>query len=97
MWLAQAQLLLHFLAQAFVPNLNILICQFQLMVDISVLMATQSSDLDDQKSGVTVQTEVHTLTPLKCQIGPDEMEASGSTLLHSPSQSPVRKQMPDCP
>ena len=25
------------------------------------------------------------------------MEASGSALLHSPSQSLVRRQMPDCP
>ena len=67
------------------------------MVNISALMATQSSDLDDQKSGATVQTEGHTLMPLDDQNGPKEMEASGSTPSHSPSESPVRRQMPDHP
>ena len=65
MQLAQAQLFLHFLAWAFVPNLNKIIWQFQLMVDSSMLMAAWSSDLDNQKSGATVQTEGHTLTPPK--------------------------------
>ena len=60
-------------------------------------MATQWSDLDGQKSGATIQMEGHTLMPSNGQIGPKEMEASSSTPLHSPSQSPVRKQMPDHP
>ena len=62
-----------------------------------MLLGTWSSDLDDQKSGAAIQMEGHTLTPTNGPIGPKEMEASGSTPLHSPSQSPVRKQMPDCP
>ena len=95
MQLAQAQLFFHFLAWAFVPNPNELIRQFQLTVDSSALMATQSSDLDDQKSGATVLMEGHSLTPPNGQIGPEEMEASNSAPLHSPSQSLVRKQMPD--
>ena len=42
-------------------------------------MAAPSSDLDDQKSGVTIQMEGYTLTPPNGQNGPKEMEASGST------------------
>ena len=34
-------------------------------------MAARSSDLDDQKSGVVIQTKGHTLTPLSGQNGPD--------------------------
>ena len=49
-------------------------------------MAAWSCDLDDQKSGATVQTEGHTLTLPNGQIDPEEMEASGSTPSHSPSQ-----------
>ena len=60
-------------------------------------MATWSSDLDNQKSGVTIQAEGHTITPLNGQNGPEEMEASGSTMSHSSSQSPARRQAPDCP
>ena len=60
-------------------------------------MATQSSDLDDQKFGATIQMEGHNLTPMNGQIGPEEIEASGSTSSHSPSHSPVRREMPDCP
>ena len=41
--------------------------------------------------------EGHTLTPPNGQVGPEEREASGSTLLHSPSQSPVRRQILDHP
>ena len=33
------------------------------MATVSVSMATRSSDLDDQKSGVHIQTKGHTLTP----------------------------------
>ena len=60
-------------------------------------MTTRSSDLDDQKSGVNVQTEGHTSTPPSSQNGPEETEAFGSTPLHSPSQSLVRRLAPDCP
>ena len=67
------------------------------MVNISVSMATQSSDLDNQKSGVIVQMEDHTLTPPKSQNGPKEVEASGSTPSQSPSPSPVMRSMPDHP
>ena len=67
------------------------------MVNISALIAAQLSDLDDQKSGVTIQMEGHTLTPLNGQNGPEEMEASGSAPSHSPFQSPARRQMPDHP
>ena len=84
-------------AWAFVPNPKELIQQSQLMVDSSALMAVQSSDLDDQKPGATVQTEDHTLTPLNGQIVPQETEASSSTPSHSPSQSLARKQTPDHP
>ena len=88
-------LFLHFLAWAFAAKQNELIWQFQLTVDIFALMAAQSSDLDDQKSGATIQAEDHTLTPPNGQIGQEEMEASGSPLLHSPTQYLVRRQMPD--
>ena len=67
------------------------------MANISALMATESSDLDDQKSEEIIQTEGHTLTPLNGQNGSKEMEASGSAPSHSPSQSPARKQMTDHP
>ena len=60
-------------------------------------VATISSDLDDQKSGVNVQTEGHTLTPPSGQNGPEETEAFRSTPSHSPSESVVRKQVPDHP
>ena len=61
-------------------------------------MAAQSSNLDDQKSGVTIQMEGHTLTLLNGQNDPKEMEASGSTQSHSPSPLPSNEaNMPDCP
>ena len=41
--------------------------------------------------------EGHTLTPPNGCNGPKQTEAFGSTSSHSPSQSPARKQMPDCP
>ena len=49
------------------------------MANISASMATQSSDLDDQKSEATTQMEGHNLTPLN---GPKEMEVSSSTPSH---------------
>ena len=42
-------------------------------------MATKSSDLEDQKSGVNIKTVGHTLTPPGGQNGPEETEAFGST------------------
>ena len=67
------------------------------MANISMLMATRSSDLDDQKSGVVIQTESQTFTPPSGWNGPEETEAFGSATSHSQSQSLVRMQMPDCP
>ena len=60
-------------------------------------MATRSSDLDDHKSGVVIWTEGPTLTPPSGQNGLEEREAFYSALSCSPSQSLVRKQMPDHP
>ena len=59
-----------------------------------VSMAARSSDLDDQKSGVDLQTEGHTLTPPSSQNGPEDPEAFGSAPSQSQSLSPARK--PDC-
>ena len=71
--------------------------EFQFMTIVSVLMAARLSDLDGQKSGVNTQAEGHTLTPPSSQNGPEETEAFSSAPCHSPSHSPVRKPMPDCP
>ena len=65
------------------------------MATVFVSMATRLSDLDDQKPGVNIQTEGHTLTPPSSQNGPEDQEAFGSTPLHSPSQSLARKLTPD--
>ena len=59
-------------------------------------MATKLSDLDDPKSGVTIQMEGHTLAPPTSWKGPEERVMSKGTPSHSPSQSLVRKLMPDC-
>ena len=67
------------------------------MATVSASMATGSSYLDDQKSRVNVQTEGHTLRPPTGWNGPEEIEAFGSTPSHSPSWSPARKEMPECP
>ena len=68
------------------------------MATVSMSMATRSSNLDDQKSGVNILTEGHTVTPPSSWNGPEETEAFGSTPHpFSPSQSPVRKPTPDCP
>ena len=67
------------------------------MVDISASMATQSSEQDGQKSGPTDQMEGQTLAPPNGQNGPEETEASCSVLSCSPSQSLVRRPMPDHP
>ena len=60
-------------------------------------MATKLINVDDQKSGVNLWTEGHTLTPPSGQHGPEDPEAFGSTPSHSPSWSPARKSMPDWP
>ena len=60
-------------------------------------MAGSSSDLDDQKLGVNIQTEGHTLTPPSSQTGLEDQEAFGSTPLDSPSQSLASKLTPDWP
>ena len=60
-------------------------------------MAPKSSNLDDQKAGVNIQTKGHTLTPPSSLHGPEGTEAFGSTPSHSSSQFPVRKPTPDCP
>ena len=45
-------------------------------------MAAKLSDLDDQKSGLNIQTDSHTLTPHSDWNGPEEAEAFGSTPSH---------------
>ena len=67
------------------------------MATVSLSMATKSSDLDDQKTGASIQTEGHTLTPPSSWHGPEETEAFGSAPSHLPSQSPVRNPTPDHP
>ena len=60
-------------------------------------MVARSSDLDNQKSGVNVQTKDHIPTPPSGQNSPEETEAIGSAPSHSLSQSLARMQTPDCP
>ena len=67
------------------------------MTTAFVSMATKSNDLDDQQSGANLQTEGHICTPPSGWNGPGETEALGSTPSHLPSQSLVRKPMPDHP
>ena len=67
------------------------------MATVFMSMATRSSDLDDQKPGIKIQTEDHTLTPSSGQNGPEDPEAFGSTPSHSPSWSPAKKPTPDWP
>ena len=67
------------------------------MATVFMSLATRSSDLDDQKPGVNIQTEGYTLTPLSSQNGPEDQEAFHSAPLHSPSQSLARKLTPDWP
>ena len=66
------------------------------MATVFMSMAASSSDLDDQKPGVNIQTEGHTLTPPSGWNGPEDPEAFGSTPSCSPSQSLARKLTPDC-
>ena len=65
------------------------------MATVFMSMATRSSDLDNQKPGINIQTEGHTLAPPGSQNHPEDPEAFGSTLSCSPSQSQARKPTPD--
>ena len=67
------------------------------MATVFMSMTARLSDLDDQKHGINIQTEGHTLTSPSGQNGPEDPEAFGSTPSHSPSWSPVRKPTPDWP
>ena len=71
--------------------------EFWLMANISMSVVITSSNLDDQKSGVVTHREGPTLTPMSGWNGLEEIEAFGSTSSHSPSWSPVRNQIYDCP
>ena len=71
--------------------------EFQFMATVFMSMAAKLSDLDDQKSRVNIWTEGHTLTPPSSQNDLEETETSGSAPSQLPSQSWVRKPMPDCP
>ena len=71
--------------------------EFQFMATVFVSMATRSSDLDDQKSGLNIQTEGYTLTPPSGWNSPEDPEAFGSAPSWSPSQSLARKPTPDWP
>ena len=71
--------------------------EFQFTATVSMSMAITSSNLDDQRSGVNMQTEGHTLTPSSIWNGPEETEAFGNAPSHSPSKSLVRKPTSDCP
>ena len=67
------------------------------MATVSMSMAARSSDLDDQKPGVNIQTEGHILTPPSGWNGPEDTEMFGSAPSHSPSQSPARNPTLDWP
>ena len=67
------------------------------MATVSKSMATKLRSVDDQKSGVDIQTKGYTLTPPSGQNGSEDTEAFGSTPSCSPSQSLVRKSTPDHP
>ena len=67
------------------------------MATVFMSVATRLSDLDDQKSGINIQTEDHTLTPSNSWNGPEDPEVFGSTPSHSPSWSLARKLTPDWP
>ena len=71
--------------------------EFQFTTTVFMSVTTRSSDLDNQKPGINIQTEGHTLTPLSGWNGPEDQEAFGSTPSHSPSQSLARKPTPDWP
>ena len=67
------------------------------MTTVFVSMSTRLSDLDDQKSGLNIQTEGHALTTPSGWNGPEDPEAFGSAPSQSPSWSLARKPTPDWP
>ena len=67
------------------------------MATVFMSVATISSNLDDQKPGINIQTEGHTLTPPSGWNDPEYLEAFGSAPSCSPSWSPARKPTPDWP
>ena len=67
------------------------------MATVFMSIAVSLNDLDDQKPGVKIQTEGHTLIPPNSWNGFEDQEAFGSTPSHSPSQSLARKLIPDQP
>ena len=67
------------------------------MATVFMSMATRSSDIDDQKPRINIQTEGHTLTPPSGWNSPEDPEAFGSTPSHSPSQPLPRKPTPNWP
>ena len=67
------------------------------MTTIVMLMATKSSNLDDQISGANLQNDGHTPTSSSGQKDLEEMGVSGSAPSHSPSQSPERWPSPGHP
>ena len=71
--------------------------EFQFTVTFYMSMATKSSDLNNWKTGASIQTEGHTLTLPNSQHDPEDTEAFGSAPSWSQSQCPVRKSTPDCP
>ena len=71
--------------------------EFQFMATVYTSMTARLSDLDDQKPGINIHTEGHTLTQPSCWNGPEDPEVFGSTPSHSPSQSLARKPIPDWP
>ena len=71
--------------------------EFQFTATVFMSMATRSSDLDDQMTGISIQTESQTLTPPGGWNGPKDPEVFGSAPSHSPSWSLARKPIPDQP
>ena len=84
----------NFLAWAFAPQFVCTHPEFQFTATVFMSMAAQSSDLDDQNPGTSIQKEGHTLTPPSGWNSPEDPEAFGSAPSQSPSQAPVRE--PDC-
>ena len=63
--------------------------EFQFTATVSMSMTTKTSDLYDQKTGVNIQTEGHTLTPPSGWNGPEETKVFGSTPpIYHPSPQP---------
>ena len=65
--------------------------EFQFTATVYMSMAARLSNLDDQKPGINIQTESHTLTPPSGWNGPEDSDAFGST----PSWCLARKPTPD--